>query len=26
VPELSTVRYSRVPVYGESIDDITGVL
>lgn len=25
-PELSTVRYSRVPVYGESIDDITGVL
>ncbi|CAN5677955.1 hemolysin family protein [soil metagenome] len=24
--ELSTVRYSRVPVYGESIDDITGVL
>ena len=26
VTELSTVRYSRVPVYGESIDDITGVL
>jgi CBS domain containing-hemolysin-like protein len=26
VPELGTVRYSRVPVYGESIDDITGVL
>ncbi|MEX0907041.1 MAG: hemolysin family protein [Gemmatimonadota bacterium] len=25
-PELGTVRYSRVPVYGESIDDITGVL
>lgn len=24
--ELSTLRYSRVPVYGESIDDITGVL
>jgi putative hemolysin len=24
--ELATVRYSRVPVYGESIDDITGVL
>ncbi|HSJ05273.1 MAG TPA: hemolysin family protein [Longimicrobiales bacterium] len=24
--ELGTVRYSRVPVYGESIDDITGVL
>jgi putative hemolysin len=26
VPELGSVRYSRVPVYGESIDDITGVL
>ena len=26
VPELGAVRYSRVPVYGESIDDITGVL
>jgi CBS domain containing-hemolysin-like protein len=25
-PELGTVRYSRVPVYGTSIDDITGVL
>jgi putative hemolysin len=25
-PEMGTVRYSRVPVYGESIDDITGVL
>ncbi|HUF51181.1 MAG TPA: hemolysin family protein [Longimicrobiales bacterium] len=25
-PELGTVRFSRVPVYGESIDDITGVL
>lgn len=24
--ELATVRHSRVPVYGESIDDITGVL
>jgi putative hemolysin len=24
--ELGTVRYSRVPVYGESIDDINGVL
>ena len=24
--ELGTVRFSRVPVYGESIDDITGVL
>jgi len=24
--ELGTVRYSRVPVYGENIDDITGVL
>src|SRR5688500_3553386 len=24
--ELGAVRYSRVPVYGESIDDITGVL
>ena len=26
VTELGTLRYSRVPVYGESIDDITGVL
>lgn len=26
VPQLSGVPYSRVPVYGESIDDITGVL
>ncbi len=26
VPELSGVPYSRVPVYGDSIDDITGVL
>ena len=25
-PELGTMSYSRVPVYGESIDDITGVL
>jgi CBS domain containing-hemolysin-like protein len=25
-PALGAVRYSRVPVYGESIDDITGVL
>jgi putative hemolysin len=25
-PELATVRHSRVPVYGESVDDITGVL
>jgi putative hemolysin len=25
-PELGTVSYSRVPVYGDSIDDITGVL
>ncbi|CAN5812145.1 hypothetical protein BH23GEM9_BH23GEM9_14880 [soil metagenome] len=25
-PELATLRHSRVPVYGESIDDITGVL
>ncbi|HEY8483788.1 MAG TPA: hemolysin family protein [Longimicrobiales bacterium] len=25
-PRLGTVPYSRVPVYGESIDDITGVL
>jgi putative hemolysin len=24
--ELATVPYSRVPIYGESIDDITGVL
>jgi CBS domain containing-hemolysin-like protein len=24
--ELGTIRYSRVPVYGENIDDITGVL
>jgi len=26
VPELSAVRFSRVPVYGENIDDISGVL
>jgi len=26
VSELGTVRYSRVPVYGETIDNITGVL
>jgi putative hemolysin len=26
VPQLGTVRHSRIPVYGESIDDITGVL
>jgi putative hemolysin len=26
VPQLQTVPYSRVPVYGESIDDITGIL
>ena len=26
VRELGALRYSRVPVYGESIDDITGVL
>jgi magnesium and cobalt exporter, CNNM family len=26
VPQLGTVRFSRVPVYRESIDDITGVL
>jgi len=25
-PELRSVPYSRVPVYGESVDDITGVL
>ena len=25
-PELSTVRYSRVPVYNETIDNISGVL
>jgi CBS domain containing-hemolysin-like protein len=25
-PELGAVRFSRVPVYGESIDDISGVL
>jgi putative hemolysin len=25
-PALATLRHSRVPVYGESIDDITGVL
>ena len=24
--ELGTIRYSRVPVYGDNIDDITGVL
>jgi CBS domain containing-hemolysin-like protein len=26
VPALDSVPYSRVPVYGESIDDITGIL
>lgn len=26
VSQLSTVPYSRVPVYGESVDDVTGVL
>ncbi|NNF38849.1 MAG: HlyC/CorC family transporter [Gemmatimonadetes bacterium] len=26
VPELEGVPYSRVPVYGESVDDITGIL
>ncbi len=26
VGELKTVPYSRVPVYGESIDDVTGIL
>jgi putative hemolysin len=26
VPKLKTVPYSRVPVFGESIDDITGIL
>jgi CBS domain containing-hemolysin-like protein len=26
VPELEAVPYSRVPVYGESIDDVTGIL
>ncbi len=26
VEELGTVPYSRVPVYGESIDDVTGIL
>lgn len=26
IPQLHTVPYSRVPVYGESIDDITGIL
>jgi CBS domain containing-hemolysin-like protein len=26
VPQLGTVRYSRVPVYHETVDDITGVL
>ncbi len=25
-PELGTVPYSRIPVYGESIDDVTGIL
>ncbi len=25
-PELGTVSYSRIPVYGESIDDVTGIL
>lgn len=26
IGELATVPYSRVPVYGESVDDITGIL
>lgn len=26
IEELATVPYSRVPVYGESVDDITGIL
>ncbi len=26
VPELSSVPFSRVPVYGETVDDITGIL
>jgi putative hemolysin len=26
IPRLKSVPYSRVPVYGESIDDITGIL
>lgn len=26
VPELDSVPHSRVPVYGESIDDVTGIL
>lgn len=26
VPELAKVPYSRVPVYGDSVDDITGIL
>jgi CBS domain containing-hemolysin-like protein len=26
VEELATVPYSRVPVYGESVDDVTGIL
>ncbi len=25
-PELGTVPYSRIPVYGENIDDVTGIL
>jgi putative hemolysin len=25
-PELKTVRYSRIPVFGETVDDIVGVL
>ena len=25
-PELSAVQYSRVPVYGESVDDVVGIL
>lgn len=25
-PELRTARYSRVPIYGENLDDITGIL
>lgn len=26
VPELASVPHSRVPVYGESVDDVTGIL
>jgi putative hemolysin len=25
-PQFGSVPYSRIPVYGESIDDVTGVL